>query len=360
MTSTNIGLYRPPSALQPSPAEIAEWTGGTPADIENAPERITGLSTLQEARPDELSFLAAPSHKKAALASAAGLLLAPPAIALDGRPRIVVDHVWKAVAEVMRRLYPDPPPVPGVHPTAFVDNGAKLGKDVSIGPFCSIGRGAEIGDGAILGPHCSVNAQCRIGEASRLYSNVTLQSLVHVGARAILHSGVVLGADGFKFEAADGRALKIPQVGIVIIEDDVEIGANSAVDRAFLHETRIGAGTKIDNLVQIGHNCRIGRSCLIAGCVGMAGSVTMEDGVLVGGGSSFRDGITIGRGAMIGGASVIGKDVEPGAIILGYPAIGMNEFLRASGHFAKLPQIVSRVQALEKILKELNDREPAA
>lgn len=340
--------YRPEPALTPTPEEVAQWIGGTLLDAAKAPRQLTGLATVDAARESDIVFAASANYVKSALASSAGLLILPlNTTQADGRARVEVKEVWVAVAEIMRRLYPQPRPDPGIHSTAAIGKDVKIGEGASIGPFCSLGDGVEIGAGAALGPHCSLDAGCRVGEKSRLHSHVVLQGLVHVGRRVTLHSGVILGADGFKFEGYSGGILKIPQVGRVLIEDEVEIGACTTIDRAFLSETRIGFGTKIDNHVQIGHNCDIGRFVIVAGCTGFAGSVTIEDFCVIGGAAGFRDGITLGRGSKVAGGAGVTKNHPAGSILMGKPAIDLREQQRIDAHVRRLPKLVERVTRLE-------------
>jgi UDP-3-O-[3-hydroxymyristoyl] glucosamine N-acyltransferase len=331
---------------------VAGWIGGELLDATDAPEYISGLATLDDAAGTELAFAAENKHIKAAASCGAGLLIVPTGSGLEGRARIEVAEVWPAVAEILRRLYPEAAPRAGVHPTAVLGEGVKLGRKVAIGPYCVLGDGVEIGDGAILGPHCSLDSGCRVGEASRLHAQVTFQGVVEAGRRVTLHSGVVLGADGFKVVPGRHGALKIPQVGRVVIEDEVEIGANSTIDRAFLHETRIGFGTKIDNLVQVGHNCTIGRHVIISGCCAIAGSVTIEDNCLIGGHSSFADGVTVGLGCIIGGRTAVSKDLPEKSVVAGHPVMPIREFRKSQAHFRRLPELAKRLARLEEESKE--------
>lgn len=349
-------LYRPPVALRPTPAEVAQWVGGELHDPGNAPDRLEGFSPLATALPSEISFISDLKRIRLAADSRAGLLLTPRGAHLDGRARVEVDHVWTAVAELMGRLYPEPAAPEGIHPTASVDPSAEVGAGVSIGAGCWVGPGVRLAEGVRLGANCSIDAGCSVGAGSRLHAGVSLQGIVRIGRGVIIHSGCTIGADGFKYEAGKAGILKIPQVGIVVIEDQVEIGANTTIDRAFVHETRIGYGTKIDNQVQIGHNCNVGRFCIICGCVGMAGSVTLGDGCIVGGAVSFRDGITIGPGSQIAGASAVGKDLPAGSIVGGMPAFAAKEWIRSASLYQRLPELSNRLRALEKAV--LESREP--
>jgi UDP-3-O-[3-hydroxymyristoyl] glucosamine N-acyltransferase len=337
------------AAVEPTAAQVAEWLGGELKDGAGAPGRLSGLATLAEAREDEISFVASDKAVQEAPASRAGLLIVSPhhADALAGRARVVVAEVWAAVARLMERLYPPPAPPPGIHPTAIVGRDVKLGHDVSVGPYCVLGDGCELGDGAVLGPHCILDAACRVGRASRLVARVTLVGRVEIGARVLIHPGAVIGADGFKFELVAGAPLKIPQVGRVVIEDDVEIGANTTIDRAFLYETRVGRGAKIDNLVQIAHNVHVGPGCILAAQVGVAGSARLGAGCLMGGQVGVRDNITVGDGAMIGAQAGLNADVPPGQALQGSPAMPMKQFWRVSAALARLPEYARRLRALE-------------
>lgn len=340
--------YQPQAAVNPRPEEVAEWVGGELHDAAGAPERITGLATLDDATSTELAFAGQRKHLQAAASCGAGLLVVPTGSGLEGRARIEVAEVWPAVAEIVRRLYPDPVPEAGVHSTAVLGRSIKLGSDVAIGPYCVLGDGVEITDGAILGPHCSIGPGCKVGGSSRLHSFVSFQGVVEIGRHVTLHSGVVLGADGFRVVPGREGALKIPQVGRVVLEDEVEIGANTTIDRAFLHETRIGYGSKIDNLVQVGHNCTIGRHVIIAGCCAIAGSVTIEDGCLIGGHSSFAERVTVGGGSIIAGRTAVSKSLPAKSVVAGYPVMPIRDFHKSQAQFRRLPEIARRLSRLEE------------
>lgn len=352
-------IYRPDAASHPSPAELADWLGGELIDAQHAPESLTGLSPLDKASPSEISFVTDKKYLKKAAQSEAGFVITPRGSELPGRARLEVDHVWTAVAALMARLYPDPVPEPGVHPTATLGKDVRLGEGVSIGPYSVIGDRTQIDDGVAIGPHCSVDADCTIGAGSKLNARITLQGRVLLGRNVVIHPGVTIGADGFKYESGSMGILKIPQVGRVVIEDEVEIGANTTIDRAFIHETRIGYGTKIDNLVQIGHNCTVGKFCILCGCAGLAGSVTLGDGCIVGGAAKFRDNITLGPGCQIAGGAGVTKDHPAGSTIAGFPAHAARDWLRVSAIIPKLPnkmkEISRRLAALEAAISEVEE-----
>lgn len=350
---TNNAPYKPTAVINPTPSEIAAWVGGELLDAAGAPERVTGMATLAAAEPGDVSFVASDKALGEAEESRAGLLIVSPKFKLAGRPRIVVAEVWAAVATVLAKLYPQPLPAPGIHASAVIDPTASVGAGASVGPYCVIGARSVIEDGAILGPHCVVDQDCRIGRGSRLSARVTLVGPVSIGERCLLHPGVVLGADGFKFELVGGRPHKIPQVGMVVIEDDVELGANTCVDRPFLSETRIGRSTKIDNLVQIAHNVQIGAGCMMAAHVGIAGSTRVGDGCLLGGAVGLRDNITIGNRVMIGASSGVHRDIKDGEFVMGTPILPIKEYWRVTALQERLPEMVKRLRAVEQKLEAL-------
>jgi UDP-3-O-[3-hydroxymyristoyl] glucosamine N-acyltransferase len=275
------------------------------------------------------------SRASAALVNA-GLTVEPG----PGRALIRVKSADLAMAQVLA-LFDPPAPVTetGAHLSATVHPSASLGEGVVIGAGCYVGAGVVIGPGTKLYPNVIVLDETTIGAQCVLWPGVIIRERCRLGNGVILQPNVAIGGDGFGYRpSADGRSLvKIPHIGNVVIEDGVEIGANSAVDRGKFSSTAIGAGTKIDNLVQIGHNCRIGRCCVIAACTGVAGSVTMGDGVMCGGCVAIKDHTTIGAGARIGGGSGVTGDVAPGATVVGYPADDHQQTLRQWASLKKLP-----------------------
>lgn len=345
--------YRTRPHSPPTATEAAELVAGTltGAAVDDA-VRFSGVATLPEAGHEDISFLASAKKSADAERSRAGLLIVPRGVTFDGRATLEVDSVWGAVATLLTHMYAGAEHEGRVHPSAVLGERVVLGDWVTVGANAVIGHDVQIGEGSSIGPGCVIDAGCVIGAKADLRANVTIQGPAVIGARVLLHPGVVLGADGFRFEPVGGRLTKIPQIGVIVIEDDVEIGANSAVDRPFLHETRIGAGTKIDNLVQIGHNCNIGRSCVIAGSVGMAGSVTLGDGCFVGGGSMFKDNITIGAGTMIGGFTGVRSDLPPGSKVSGVLMLPIREDLKVISLQRRLPELVRRLAAAERKIED--------
>jgi len=271
---------------------------------------IRGVATLKEASGDQLSFLGNQFYVPQIAASQAGAILVPENLDGDDPRFIRVAKPHNALAEVLDRFFNPRPIQRGISAQASIAKSVKLGANVSIGAFTSIGEGVEIGDDTLI------------------YPNVTIYDGCKIGRRCILHSGVVIGADGYGFTQADGRHRKIPQIGIVRVEDDVEIGANSCVDRAALGETVIGEGTKIDNLVQVGHNVRIGKHCLLVAQVGIAGSTELGDYVVAAGQSGFSGHLTVGNRAQIGGGAGVFHDIPDGTKVIGTPAIEFREYAR--------------------------------
>jgi UDP-3-O-[3-hydroxymyristoyl] glucosamine N-acyltransferase len=342
--------------VQLTAKEIAAITGGT---LIGDPEtQVTGVAGIKESVPGDVTFLGSPKYLSALKTTRASVVLMDRKLAADFTGAIIqVDNPVQAFTQIVMRVMP--PPVeflPGIHPSAVISPNAQLGKDVSVQPGAVIEAGALIGDRTLIGANTYIGHGCQIGADCLLYANVTLREYTVLGQRVILHSGVVLGADGFGFEKVNGKHQKIPQVGIVEIGDDVEIGANSAIDRARFGKTRIGRGTKIDNLVQIGHNCVIGEDCIICGLVGLAGSTIIGNHVTVAGQVGMAGHLTIGDNSIIMAQAGVTKDVPPGSFMLGAPAVPHREFKRINAVTQHLPELAARVQELEKQLAELQSR----
>ena len=334
-------------------SEIAQWVGGEL--VGNPHQEVTGVAGLREARPGDVTFLANPRYLPAAKTTRASVILVDRQCALEFPGVLVrVDSPSLAFVRVVERM--SPPPLsfrPEIHPTAVIAPTARLGKDVSIQPLAVIEDGVEIGDRTVVGAGSYLGPECRVGADCLLYAHVTLRERTWLGDRVILHSGVVLGADGFGYETVEGRHQKIPQVGTVEISDDVEIGANSCVDRGRFGKTRVGCGTKIDNLVQIGHNCVVGEHCILCAGVGIAGSTVIGNHVTLAGQVGVVGHITVGDRAVLGAQAGVTKDVPADTIMLGAPATPHMEFKRTIAATNRLPQYAARLRQLEKDLAAL-------
>jgi UDP-3-O-[3-hydroxymyristoyl] glucosamine N-acyltransferase len=322
---------------------------------------ILRVAGLEQATAGDLTFLANPRYSGLVARTGASAIImgegtgrAPCAVLRAGNP-------YLAFANAVRLLSPSVAPPVGVDPHSAVASDAVLGRDVSIGPFVAIGRGVRIGDRTVIYANATVGDNAVVGADCVLHSNVSLRERVIVGDRVIVQNGAVIGSDGYGFvKRPDGAHEKIPQVAIVVIEDDVEIGANTAIDRPAVGETRIKAGAKIDNLVQIAHGVTIGRNALLAAQVGIAGSSTVEDDVTLAGQVGVAGHLTIGKGTVATAQSGIPNSVEAGSFISGYPAIDNREWLRAAAVFRRLPELRRAVSALERRIAELEAQLAAA
>jgi len=317
---------------------------------------IRGLASLEQAGPGDLSFVTGPKHRAAAEQSAASAFLAPLDLELPGKAIVRVGHPIAAVARLLRVFHPEPAPIPGVHPTAVVAESAEVAADATVMAYVVVAAGSVVAAGAVLHPHVVVGPRCRVGESSVLHAHVVLREDVEVGRRVVIHAGSVLGADGFGYLFDGARHQKIPQVGRVVVEDDVEIGANVAIDRAMLGETVIGRGTKIDNLVQIGHNTVVGADTIIVAQTGISGSCRVGSRVVLAGQVGVADHVTIGDGAQIGAQSGVHRDVAPGATMLGAPALPAAEARRSMAAFPRLPEVLRAVRQLSRRIDDLARR----
>ncbi|MCC6588475.1 MAG: UDP-3-O-(3-hydroxymyristoyl)glucosamine N-acyltransferase [Bryobacterales bacterium] len=335
-------------------SEIAEWLG---AMWEGTDFEATGVASVESAGVGEISFVGGRKAASLAAASQAGCLLAPVDFENGaGRTLIRVKDPRGAFARVVARMAPGRKPVAGIHPTAVIGAGVELGAELSVGPQVTIGDGARIGDGTVIGAGSSIGAGVQMGAGCRLHANVTLYEDVVVGSRCVLHSGCVIGADGFGFVMSGGRYEKFPQVGKVVIGDDVEIGANTCIDRAALGVTAIGDGTKLDNMVHIAHNCRIGKHVVVAAQTGFSGGVVVEDYAVVGGQVGVGDKAVIESKAVVGsGAGILtSKIVRGGQVVWGTPARPLKQYLEQLAIFGKLPEINEELKQLRKRVEELS------
>lgn len=341
--------------------EIARRLQGT---LEGPPDLIVrGVAGIREAQQGEITFAANPRYASdAANTRATAILVQRKWSKPTSAPAVIrVDNPDDAFAEVARWFAPPAPPVyPGIHPTAIVAKSACIGEQASIGPYCVIEEGAEIGPRTTLRAHCYVGHDARIGSDGLLYPFVTVRERCVIGNRVILHSGVVIGSDGFGYTVdAQGVRHKIPQLGIVVVGDDVEIGANTTVDRARFGRTRIGNGVKIDNLVQIAHNVSIGDNSVIVAQVGIAGSTEIGRQVILGGQVGIAGHLSIGDRVMIGAQSGVAKDIPAGQVWRGSPARPLREMMEADAIVHRLPKmktqlqdILNRITLLENKLRD--------
>ena len=310
---------------------------------------VRAIAPLDRAGSGDVAFLASARYAPLAATTQAGLVLISPELAdlpCGSAARVVVPTPHEAMLALLPVFYEAPAATPGVHATAVLGHGVTLGDRVSIGPQVVLGDGATVGDDVVIEANVTIGAGVAIGAGSRIFANATLYPGVRVGARVFVHSGARLGSDGFGYVFRDGAHQKIPHVGRCIIGDDVEIGANVTIDRGSIDDTVVGAGTKIDNLVQIGHNVRIGRLCIIMSQVGISGSARIEDGVIVAGQAGLAGHINIGARARIGGQSGVFGDVPAGETWSGYPARPHRESLRAQAALFKLPALLRPLERL--------------
>lgn len=317
---------------------------------------ITGVAGVRHAQPGEISFVANPRYAGDVAETRAS------AVVVDkkwDRPcpcaLIRVDNPDAAFAGVAEVFAPPPIDYPvGVHPTAYVAEGVELGHRVAIGPHCVVEAGARIGDDTVLVGACYIGHGVTIGKACRCYPGVSIREYATIGSRVILHNGAVVGSDGFGYTVDEkGVRTKIPQIGTVEIGDDVEIGANSTIDRARFGVTRIGNGVKIDNLVQIAHNVMIGDHSVVVAQVGVAGSAVIGRHVIIAGQAGVAGHISIGDGAIVGGQSAVTKNVPPKTFVSGYPAMPHEKSTRLNAHIRNLPDLKKRVAEIEARVNKL-------
>ena len=306
---------------------------------------IRRVAGIQTADAGDVTFLANPKYEKALRTTRASAVILKDDAPAAPCAMLRAKDPYLAFARAVGLFAPVSRPAPGVHMSASVASDAQIGADVSLGPFVAVGEGAAIGDRTIVFPNVTIGPGARIGSDCVIHSNVSIRERVTLGDRVVLQNGVVIGGDG--------THEKIPQVATVIIEDDVELGANTTVDRPAVGETRIKAGTKIDNLVQIGHGVTIGRNVLLAAQVGIAGSTDVQDDVVFGGQVGVGGHLTIGRGAVAVGQSGVTNSLEPRAMVAGYPAIDSRDWRKASVLFKRLPELKRRIEALEARIARL-------
>lgn len=334
-------------------AELAKVAGGVvrgPATV-----RVRAVAGVREAGPDEITWV---SHEKYAgrlAGSRAGAVVVSAQFGETPMPAILCEDAELGIARILAALAPDVPrPAAGVHPSAVVDASATIGEGAAIGPLCVVGANASIGNGTVLHGQAFVGANTVLGESCELWPGVVVRERCRLGNRVVLHPNVVIGSDGFGYRFSKTRHEKIPQTGTVEIEDDVEVGAGSCVDRAKFGATRIGRGTKIDNLVQIAHNVQIGPNCVLVAQVGIAGSASIGGMVVLGGKVGVRDHVELSDGVQAAACCCISKDVPAGTVVNGIPAVPNAQYLREQAQVRRLPEwsrvlkdLLKRVERLE-------------
>ena len=321
---------------------------------------ITGVAGIREAREGDLTFLANPRYESyVETTRASGIIVAENHRAVD-KALILNPNPYLAFLKAVRFFQGEPArPPAGIHPSAVTSPEVRIDPTASVGPNVTVESGASIGPRSIIMAGSYVGADCRVGADVTIYPNVTIRERCEIGDRAIIHSGTVVGSDGFGFVQDGVIHRKLPQVGIVVVEEDVEIGSCVAIDRATTGVTRVGAGSKIDNLVQIAHNVQIGKNCLIVAQVGISGSTSLGDQVVLAGQVGVVGHIEIGSGVMVGAQSGISKSVKPGEKMFGSPAHPLALAKRIEASLRHLPELLQTVRRLERRIEELESLAPA-
>jgi UDP-3-O-[3-hydroxymyristoyl] glucosamine N-acyltransferase len=333
-------------------AELARRFGGTV--LGDAGVRIRQVAPLETAGPEELSFLTNRKYQKLlSTTRAAAVLLAEDSAGATQLPRIVCKNPYASYARIAALINPERRPAAGIHGKAVVDAQASVAASASVGPCAVIEGGAVIGDDVVIGANCFVGQGVHIGARSRLHPNVSIYYDCAIGERVILHSGVVIGADGFGMAMDEGRWLKIPQVGRVVIGDDVEVGAGTTIDRGALDDTVIEEGVKLDNQIQIGHNCHIGAHTAIAGCTGIAGSTRIGKYCMLGGNSMISGHLTIADRVVVSGGTVVAKSITaPGTYTAVFPMQPHAQWMKNAALVRHLHELMERIRRLENQVKK--------
>lgn len=332
--------------------ELAEAIGARV--VGDTSVELTGVAAPERAGVKDLVYVEEAKHVDRAARSAAACVIVPSGIEISGKALLVSAQPKVAFAKAAAILREAPPIAVGVHPTAAIAPLARISEGVSIGPYAVIGEDAHISGGTQIGAHAVIGAGCWIGEHCRIHPRVTLYAGARIGHRVEIHSGAVIGADGFGYAFGDGRYWKFPQAGIVEIGDDVEIGANTTIDRGSLDDTRIEEGVKLDNLVHVGHNCKIGAHSVIAAQTGVSGSSVLGKNVVVAGQVGIAEKCVLEDGAIIGAQAGIptGKIIRGGEPVWGTPARSLAKFKKSWAWFARLPELAERISGLEALNKK--------
>ncbi len=339
-------------------AMLAQVVGGTV--IGDGSTEITGVAGIREAREGELTFLANPRYEPYLEQTRASAIIVADDHRDIGKPLIQNPNPYLAFLKAVRYFQGEETrPAPGVHASAVVAPEACIDATAYVGPHVVVESGARVGPLAWIGPGCYIGADASIGPETRLHPNVTLLDECVLGARVIVHSGTVIGSDGFGFVRDGDVYRKLPQVGNVVVEDDVELGACVTIDRATMGTTRIGQGSKFDNLVLIAHNVQIGENCIIVAQVGISGSTSVGDNAVLAGQVGVVGHIEIGAGAQVGAKSGVSKSVKPGERVFGYPALPVGQAKRIEASLRHLPELIQAVRALKRRVEELEGKQPS-
>ncbi len=341
--------------MKKSVGEIAKIVGGELCGDPTV--EITGFSGLKEAKEGDLSFVVNPKYSSLAEQTLASAIIVPRELSVPGKIFIRADNPSWAFSEVVA-LFVESTLIPlkGIHPTAIVAKDAKLGDHVALGPYVVVESGVVIGERTTIHAGSYIGHHSTIGQGCLIYPNVTIREHVTIHNRVIIHSGTVVGSDGFGYVTVDGKHQKIPQIGTVVIEDDVEIGSCVTIDRARFDKTFVGRGTKIDNLVQIAHNVVIGEDCIIVSQAGISGSVTVGKGAILAGQAGIAGHLTIGDGAIVSAKAGVSKSIPANTQVTGYPARPIDKMMEVNAHLQLLPKYVKTIQELKKRVEELEKK----
>ena len=333
-------------------AEIAKWVGGVVRG--DASVRISGVGGVEEAKASEITWLSDDKYAAKLRSSQAGAVLVETRFGETPMPAILCEQPALAMVAILEHFAPPVPrPAIGAHPSAVVAPSAKLGRDVRLGPNVVIGENAVIGDRSVLHANVFVGADSSLGTDCELWPGVVVRERCQLADRVVIHANTTVGADGFGYQYAAGRHVKIPQIGGVVIEADVEIGANCCIDRAKFGNTRIGAGTKIDNQVQVAHNVQVGPGCILVAQCGIAGSTRLGRGVVLGGKVGVKDHVVLHDGVQAGACACISKDIPAGSRVLGIPAVDHEQFVKERAALRRAPQLAEQVKALTQRIEQL-------
>lgn len=335
--------------------ELAEFLGGQLVDPGNVGcGKIDGIGPIDKAQPGQVTFLTSPDYERYLATTQASAVILKDRREGIAIPQIVHSNPYYAMAKAAQIFYRPAHSATGTSERASIHPEAEVGKDAVIYPFVVVGRGAVVGARSVLYPGTYIGDFAHVGEDTVIHANVSIGERCRIGSRVIIHAGSALGPDGFGFAPGNGELAKIPQVGVVVVEDDVEIGGLCSIDRATMGETRIGRGTKLDSHVHIGHNVKIGENCLLCGAAKVAGSSTLGDWCVLGGDSSVTNNVRLGRGVRIGAKAGVTKSLEEAGDYMGFPASPAREWRRQMAAARHLGEIEKRLRQLENDLKDIS------